>query len=159
MIYSSISHQHMFQTNIAKRQNFENRKSGSLTKQVKVSLFVSAMTACQGHAKHMPVLCLTYAWLILRTCQAYTWHMPGICLAHAWHAPIEAWDPKKCIKKEANLSTPPPPIFFVCLSIWQLSGFWQDRSERKHILHRSGPRVPYVLSHQIAKSVHFHVFR
>ena len=33
-------------------ENLENRKSGSLTKQVKVSLFVSARTVCPSEGVH-----------------------------------------------------------------------------------------------------------
>ena len=43
--------------------------------------------------------------------------------------------------------------------ILQLRGFWQDRSERKNGAHLYGPRVSYVLSHQIVKALHFHDFR
>ena len=43
--------------------------------------------------------------------------------------------------------------------MWQLKEFWQDRNERKHIAQLSGPRVSYVLSHQIVKSFHFQDFR
>ena len=50
-------------------------------------------------------------------------------------------------------------LYKIFLLIWQLRTFWQDRNERKHILHPSGTRVPFVLSHQIVQSFHFHVFR
>jgi hypothetical protein len=44
MDFSSISHHQIFQKYSTKKQHLENRKSGSRTKQVKVSLFVSAGT-------------------------------------------------------------------------------------------------------------------
>ena len=49
LLFSSISHRHIFQKYVATKTNIENRKSGSLTKQVKVLLFVSA-----GTASHFP---------------------------------------------------------------------------------------------------------
>jgi len=42
--------------------------------------------------------------------------------------------------------------------IWQLMGFWQDGSERKHILRRNRLQVCYVLSHRIHESLIFMFF-
>ena len=41
---------------------------------------------------------------------------------------------------------------------WQLRGFWQDRNDRKHILHLYRPRVPYFLSHKIVKSLTLRIY-
>ena len=42
--------------------------------------------------------------------------------------------------------------------IWQLIRFWQDRNERKHILHLCRPRVSNFLSHRIVKSLTRRIF-
>jgi hypothetical protein len=39
--------------------------------------------------------------------------------------------------------------------MWQLRGFWQDRSERKNGAQLYGPRVSNFLSHRIVKSLMF----
>ena len=46
IFYSSILHQQIFPKYSAHNKKLENRKPGSLTNQVKVSLLVSARTAC-----------------------------------------------------------------------------------------------------------------
>ena len=43
-------------------------------------------------------------------------------------------------------------------SIWRFSAFWRDRMERKHILHRNGPRASNILSHRIVESLKFMIF-
>ena len=42
--------------------------------------------------------------------------------------------------------------------IWQLRGFWQDRSVRKNGAQLYGPRVSSFLSHRIVKSLTFMIF-
>ena len=42
--------------------------------------------------------------------------------------------------------------------VWQLRGFWQDRNERKHLAQLYRPRVCYVLSHRIVKSLTFRIY-
>ena len=46
----------------------------------------------------------------------------------------------------------------ICCSIWRFRGFWYDRNERKHILHRNRLRVSNFLSHRMVGSLKFMIF-
>ena len=41
---------------------------------------------------------------------------------------------------------------------WRFRLFWRDRTERKHVLRRNGPRVSNFLSHRIAGYLKFMIF-
>jgi len=85
---------------------------------------------------------LTLSWSLLHNMFVLCNFRVLLLVGHCQIANLEK------VKKHKHLSQNQ----FVC-PIWQLSGFWQDRSVRENCAPFYGPRVSKFLSHRIVKSL------